>query len=136
MSESKTLIKQKQSDIFGATISGICAIHCTLTPLLFAAKPLLQTTVDAHEHASDFWHALDYVFLILSLLAVWYSSVHTNHKTIKWGLWLAWLIFSLGIISEQLHLENGIWLMYLGSIGLIVTHIKNYRFCKKCKSGI
>jgi hypothetical protein len=132
MSESKTLIKLKQSDIFGAAVSGLCAIHCTLTPLIFAAKPILETSVSGHKITSNFWTAFDYVFLVLSLLAVWYSSVYTNHKTLKWALWLAWLIFSLGIISEQLHVKNGIWLMYLGSLSLVYAHIKNYRHCKKC----
>lgn len=120
------------SDFLGISASGLCAIHCAITPLFFAAKPLLYSTSSERNNHIGLWASLDYIFLILSLLAVWYSSVHTKHKTIKWALWLPWLIFSIGIISEQLNLENGIWLMYFGSISLILAHLKNYRYCKKC----
>ncbi|MEL6277075.1 MAG: MerC domain-containing protein, partial [Bacteroidota bacterium] len=76
-----------RSDLLGVTASGLCAIHCTLTPLLFAAKPVMDTAVGEHAHGSAFWAILDYAFLALSLVAVWYSARHTSHSTIKWVLW-------------------------------------------------
>lgn len=42
--------KLNRSDLLGVAASGLCAIHCTLTPLLFAAKPLLEGTVGEHAH--------------------------------------------------------------------------------------
>lgn len=124
--------KTSLSDIFGAAISGLCAIHCTLTPLLFATRPLLESTLGAHSHHSGWWATLDYVFLTLSLLAVWYSSRHGSPVNIKWILWLGWVVFAAGLISEHLHFPRGIWLMYAGSIALITAHLYSYRYRLNC----
>lgn len=123
--------KLDYSDWLGAATSGLCAIHCTLTPLFFAAKPVLESTVG--EDGLGVWGMLDYVFLILSLLAVWYSTRHTTHAHLKWILWLAWAVFAIGLLAEPLELSFGKWLMYAGSITLVIAHIKNYRHCQQCK---
>ena len=121
------------SDILGTAASGLCAIHCALTPLFFAAKPLLESTTGEHTDGHGLWGMLDYVFLILSLLAVWYSARHTTHTNLKWILWVAWGVFALGLLSEPFELTFGIWLMYAGSFTLVIAHIKNYRHCQQCK---
>ncbi len=119
------------SDWLGVAASGLCAIHCTLTPLFFAAKPVLESTIGEHTHG--FWAALDYVFLGLSLLAVWYSARHTTHTVLRWVLWVAWGVFAVGLLSELLELSFGKWFMYAGSISLVIAHLKNYRHCQQCK---
>lgn len=118
--------------MMGVAVSALCAIHCTLTPLLFAAKPLLESTVDEGSRHSLLWHGLDYIFLILSLLAVWFSSRNTGYKLIALLLWLAWGLFTVGIFAEQCEFEAGKWLMYFGSISLVITHLQNYRYCRQC----
>lgn len=132
MSETIKFKKLKNSDFFGVTISGLCAIHCSITPLLFAAKPLLQDTI-SHKNESGIWESLDYFFLVLSLAAVWYSSIYSKLNVIKWALWISWLIFSFGLMSEHYNTTYGIWMMYIGSICLIISHIINHRYCKKCQ---
>ena len=133
MSETKTFLGQKRSDFLGVLASGLCAIHCAVTPVFFIAKPFIHSSVNYHSHGSGFWAMLDYVFLVLSLIAVWFSSKHTNLKSIKWVLWSAWIVFSIGLLSERIHFENGIWLMYSGSAALVIAHVINYRHCQKCK---
>lgn len=130
-----TKSRQTRSDLLGAAASGLCAIHCTLTPLLFAAKPLLDGTVGEHAHGGGFWAVFDYVFLLLSLAAVWYSARHTSHPTIKWVLWVSWVVFAIGILAEPLALSFGKWLMYAGSISLVITHLQNYRYCQNADEG-
>ncbi len=125
-----------RSDLFGAAVSGLCAIHCTLTPIFFVAKPVIESTVGEHAHGSHLWLALDYIFLVLSLGAVWYSSRHTNHQMIKRVLWIAWFVFAFGLLSEPFDLSFGKAFMYLGSITLVIAHVKNYRYCRKCREGI
>ena len=125
--------KLDYSDWLGAAASGLCAIHCTLTPIFFAAKPVLDSTVGEHAHGHGWWGALDYIFLVLSLLAVWYSARHTTHTTLKWGLWAAWGLFAFGLLSEPFGVPFGHWFMYVGSISLVIAHIKNYRHCQQCK---
>lgn len=124
------------SDILGVAASGLCAIHCALTPLFFAAKPVLETTMGHHHHGSGFWASLDYIFLVLSLAAVWFSARHTIHKGIRKVLWGGWVLFAIGLLSEAFHFHQGIWLMYLGSITLVVAHVYNHRYCKKIRPGI
>lgn len=125
--------KLKYSDLLGVAASGLCAIHCALTPLFFAAKPVLESTMGEHSHGTGFWAFLDYFFLVFSLLAVWYSARHTKHKTIKMVLWIAWVVFAFGLLSELFHIHYGIWFMYIGSIALVVAHLYNHRYCKNLK---
>ncbi len=138
MSLNMEITKKKinQSDLLGAAASGLCAIHCALTPLIFAAKPVLEGAVGEHAHCTGIWAVFDYVFLVLSLVAVWYSARHTGHATIKRILWIAWVVFAVGLLSEPLHLSHGIWLMYAGSITLVITHVQNYKYCQKCKDDV
>ncbi|MEO1258341.1 MAG: MerC domain-containing protein [Bacteroidota bacterium] len=132
MNQTKNL---EYSDWLGVAASGLCAIHCALTPLLFAAKPILEGTMGEHVHGHFLWAAMDYIFLVLSFLAVWYSARHTTHATLKWVLWAAWAAFALGLLSESLELPLGSWFMYAGSITLVIAHIKNYHHCQQHKTG-
>ncbi len=135
-----TSIISKKSDLLGILASGLCAVHCAITPLFFAAKPLLDKAMSegGHgcEHAPWGWAMLDYVFLVLSGLAVWYSARHTDNRPIKLVLWAAWACFAIGLLLEAGHVAFGKWLMYTGSIALVVTHIVNFRHCRACKNGI
>ena len=117
-------------DIFGASVSALCAIHCTLTPLFFAAKPFLDTAEHHHGHGGAWRGSLDYIFLVLSVVAVWYSSRQTSHPTYKWMLWAAWGLFAVGLLLEPLELWFIKGLMYLGSAALVVIHLQNYRHCQ------
>ncbi|MEO1011577.1 MAG: MerC domain-containing protein [Bacteroidota bacterium] len=125
--------KLSYSDLLGVTASGLCAIHCALTPVFFAAKPLLETTMNKHVHGTGFWAQVDYLFLVLSLAAVWYSARHTVHTGIKKVLWGAWGVFAMGLLSEALYFAHGKWFMYIGSITLVAAHVYNHRHCKKAK---
>ena len=111
-------------------MSALCAIHCTLTPIIFAAKPILESTVHHDDHGHGFWRIFDFAFLILSLIAVRYSAKHTQNATFKWVLWAAWIVFAAGILLEPLEMAFTKWLMYAGSITLVVTHLRNYQYCK------
>ena len=118
--------RMNRADLFGAAISGICAVHCTLTPLFFAARPLLHTG----HHAGHWWATLDYIFLVLSLLAVAYSARRTASRTVRISLWAGWALFAGGLLLEPLELSFAKGLMYAGSVTLIVAHLWNHRHCK------
>ncbi|MEM9650349.1 MAG: MerC domain-containing protein, partial [Bacteroidota bacterium] len=123
--------KLSYSDFLGAAASGLCAIHCALTPVIFAARPVLESTMGHHGHGAGIWALLDYLFLVLSLAAVWYSARHTFHMGIKRVLWGAWVVFAIGLLSESFHFTQGKWFMYIGSITLVIAHMYNHRYCKK-----
>lgn len=125
------------SDWLGASASALCLIHCALTPLIFVTKPLYFGMVGRPVHYHGWWAGLDYIFLALSLLAVWYSARHTPHLTLRWVLWAAWVVFAVGLLLEPYELILGQGLMYTGSITLVVAHIKNYFYCQQhCKAGM
>ena len=118
-----------RSDLFGAAVSGLCAIHCTLTPLFFAARPLLETSLHDLPHTAAWWASLDYVFLLLSLAAVGYSAHRTDSKAIRVTLWGAWAVFACGLLLEPLEISLAKAMMYAGSAALIVAHLLNHRHC-------
>ena len=118
-----------RSDLFGATISGLCAIHCTLTPLFFAARPLLETSVHDVPHVGQWWATLDYLFLVLSLAAVGYSAHRTDSKAIRVALWAAWTVFACGLLLEPVAISVAKAMMYAGSATLIIAHLLNHRHC-------
>lgn len=116
------------ADLWGAAISSICVIHCVLTPVFFAAQPLLSLAEqdhDAHVH----WHYLDCIFLVLSLVAVWYSARNTLRWQIRFLLWFFWLVFAVGLVLHMAVLVEHKYLMYIGSLALAITHVTNYRQC-------
>lgn len=126
-----TSAKLNNSDFIGATVSFLCAVHCTLTPLIFAVKPVMESTMHhEHAHGHGFWAAFDYIFLVLSLLAVWFSARRAARPFLKWALWIAWLVFAAGLLTESLELSFSKWMMYAGSIALIIFHLQNHRECK------
>lgn len=126
--------KVNYADWLGISASGLCLIHCALTPIIFTAKPVFYGMIEKSVHNHEAWATLDYVFLILSFLAVWYAARHTPHALLKWVLWLAWTLFAFGLLLESHRSSLGHGLMYVGSITLVLAHIKNYyhgqRQCK------
>ncbi len=116
-------------DILGATVSGLCTIHCLLTPLIFVARPLLDDTMghDHHGHHSGLWAYLDYLFLVLSLIAVYLSARHSSRSSFKWALWLSWAVFAGGLVGESTGINGSSYLMYAGSLSLIIVHLGNLR---------
>ena len=125
-----------RSDLLGVSASGLCAVHCILTPFLFAARPVMDGTIGQFVYDSGLWFVMDYIFWMFSLAAVWYSTRFTSHATIKWILWISLSVFTGGLLSEALELSYGKWFMYLGSISLIITHLQNHRYCQKCKDEL
>ena len=129
-------MRANHSDILGAAASGLCTIHCIVTPFLFVATPLMEETAQGHVHGSNIWEALNYIFLVLSFIAVWHSTRHSDLPIIKWVLWISWLTLALGLLTDQMGLPSGRWLMYIGSISLIVAHLYNFFYLRKGRDVI
>jgi uncharacterized membrane protein len=117
-------------DLSGAAISSICLIHCLGTPLFFLIKPILGFSDQSHQHGHSHGLGLDVFFLVLSLVAVWYSASHTSQRYIRYLLWLFWMVFALGLILEMTGWATEKYLMYFGSLALVATHLTSYRHCK------
>ncbi len=113
----------KKSDTFGILISSLCLVHCLFMPLLLVFRVSLT-------YIPTWWKGLDYIFLVLSFLAVYRSSTTTSKSFMKGLFWISWCVLIFVIVNEKLALmplpEVSI---LLPTISLIFLHEYNRRYC-------
>lgn len=115
-------------DKLGIGISGICAIHCLLVPVLIAVLPLLDFTTVMHD-----W--LHPVFILLIVPTVYFASRRSHFdKKITRFLFGGFFLVLIGWFPG--HFWIGLWfettLTILGSGVLITGHWFNYRHHQSC----
>ena len=120
---------QRPLDILAISISGLCAVHCLLTPLVIILFPILSGTVIAGE---NFHRLLLWVILPTSGLAVVLGC--RRHKDT--------VVFALGMVGLSLLIVGALWAhAWLGEWGdrlltmvgggiMAVGHVRNYRLCR------
>ncbi|MEM7658563.1 MAG: MerC domain-containing protein [Bacteroidota bacterium] len=126
------------SDLLGASASGICLIHCILTPVLFAAHAAVHGSHEHHDHHHHhhpetpmWWAAIDLVFIFVSLLAVYHSAKHSAKTWMKYALWASWLALSLAIVNEKMGWAHlGELVVYIPAAALIGLHLYNRKYCQ------
>ena len=67
-------------DSIGIIASTLCGIHCIATPFLFIAK---ACTASCCSEAPVWWVMIDYLFLIISYLAIYFIRNSINTKWLK-----------------------------------------------------
>jgi len=116
------IIKSK-SDILGTFASSLCLIHCVFTPFLFIVQ---AGAASSFVDPPVWWKFMDFIFLIISFVAIYWSSKKTTLKWMKPLLWLNWGFLLLIILNEKLELfplsESAI---YVPAIALILLHTYN-----------
>ena len=81
---------QLHYDKIGIISSSLCMIHCIGTPFIFIAK---ACSVTCCSEAPTWWLMIDYLFLIISFIAIYY----TTRKPTK--SWLNFILDSLGYFT-------------------------------------
>ena len=122
------ILYKSNSDVIGAVSSSLCLLHCLCTPFLFLA----QTHAISHVGSVPFWwKILDFVFLIISFFAVYWSVKSTSKHWMKSALWITWLCLCIIILNEKTALIfiPG-FAIYIVSFGLVLLHIYNKKFCQ------
>lgn len=119
-----------RADHIGAVASLLCIIHCMATPLLFLVKTCAHTCcVDAPV----WWQLIDYVFLVISGLAIYYATKNSTKRWVQIALWSAWVVLLLTFVNEQWKIvalpER---FSYLPALIIVVLHFYNRRCCKVC----
>lgn len=102
-------------DRFGVLLSGLCAAHCLLMPLLLAILPLHGV------HAlHDVWHPVTAVLLVpITLRAARREGSLSSAKL----LWSGLVLTGLGLVAHNLVGEiAGVGLTLVGSLFLIAGH--------------
>ena len=118
----------KNSDKIGAVSSGLCMLHCFATPFLFLSQ---STLIFISVDLSLTWFLINYIFLLISFIAIFYSVKNSSNRFIKVFLYLFWALLSGLIINESLGiLSIPETATYLSSSSLICLHIYNLRYCR------
>ncbi|NEU82772.1 MerC domain-containing protein [Nostoc sp. UIC 10630] len=117
-------------DKLAIALSGLCVIHCLLTPVVLVLFPMLMAASNVNE--SLHWLLLT-IILPTSLLALFLGHLRYKDKlTLTLGLaGLSQLVVTsllgfnlLGEMSEEL-------MTMIGSAALIFGHIRNRQACCK-----
>jgi hypothetical protein len=117
-------------DQIGITLSGICAIHCLILPVLVALLPLVPLM-------GDYYKWLHPLFILLIIPVVFFAVRRSHYHR---GILILLTAGTLFIIAGWGlgHLVFGLWvelgLTLSGSILLILGHWKNYRHHRECSS--
>ena len=125
-------ISLKKSDLLGASSSALCLIHCIATPFFFIAATCSKSCCAA---APLWWQSIDYVFVVVSFIAINYSLKTTNSKVVKYGLTISWLalcILTFNISFQWIFIHENI--RFIPAFCLIGFHFYNLFYCKECKN--
>lgn len=125
------ILSLKKSDTIGALASTLCVIHCLMTPLLFAVQ---SYTAAQHENIPLWWKNLDFLFVTISVIAVYRSAQNSSNTRIKYALWLSWFTLFILILNEKLALVSlAEFITYIAALTLACLHIYNLNYCQ-CKT--
>lgn len=129
-------------DRLAISLSGICAIHCVIFPIIASLIPLISTTLRHGNTLHEFWfHQFILIFIFpVSILAVISGfRCHRNiMPTIISLLGLTILVFT-AVCAETLISNHTIphateaWLTIIGGIIHATGHMFNLIATRKCK---
>lgn len=129
MKKSLTIKVSSQADLIGMLAAIVCVIHCLVTPLFILAKPSLLTIEEMSvANPWSWWKTLDYLFLLIGLLAVLFATQASSPRWLVIGLWISWFCLVIGIYLEELLV--GKFLLYGGALILVIHHAFHYKHCK------
>lgn len=128
-----SVIKSK-SDTFGVFASSLCMVHCLATPLIFVVQACAASCCDTGPW---WWRIMDYLFLVVSIVAIYYSARATSLQWMPKTLYLCWSLLAFLIFNEALQWQAIPHLfMYIPAFSLVFLHLYNRKYCrcetKKC----
>tara|TARA_A100001015_G_scaffold157955_1_gene175286 strand:+ start:1192 stop:1590 length:399 start_codon:yes stop_codon:yes gene_type:complete len=116
------------SDHVGVTASSLCMLHCFFTPLLFLSQ---ATTVTLNQNIPFLWQSLNFLFLLISLLAIYHTVKNSSRLSVKVLLVSSWLILTSLIINEFFEISSIPELYtYASSTSLAGLHVYNLKYCR------
>ena len=116
------------SDHVGVTASSLCMLHCFFTPLLFLSQ---ATTVSLNQNIPFVWQSLNFLFLLISLLAIYHTVKNSSRLSVKVLLVSSWLILTSLIINEFFEISSIPELYtYASSTSLAGLHVYNLKYCR------
>ena len=115
-------------DTIGIIAGSLCTIHCIATPFLFIAK---ACSTACCAEAPAWWIMIDYLFLFISFIAIFFVSRVLNIKWLKFSFWISWSLLLFSILDHSFAVsylpQNFI---YIPSFLIVALHFYNVKFCK------
>tara|TARA_B100000809_G_scaffold130660_1_gene128486 strand:+ start:17467 stop:17883 length:417 start_codon:yes stop_codon:yes gene_type:complete len=123
-----------KADTIGVLTSTLCLIHCFIAPFIFMAWT--ASTVGSNA-TPNYWYVLDYLFLIVSFMAIYKATKKTKKTWVNFGFWSSWILLSAILINENLvFIETKETLIFVPTVAIIVLHIFNLLQASVSKSEI
>ncbi|MBH83795.1 MAG: hypothetical protein CMP70_03885 [Flavobacteriales bacterium] len=124
------MIKNIQFDKIGIISSSLCMIHCIGTPFIFIAKACTTTCC---SNAPTWWIMIDYLFLIISFVAIYFTTYEETISWLKISFWTTWIFLLLATLEHSFSLSifpN--YFIYFPASLIIILHFYNLNFnvCK------
>jgi hypothetical protein len=117
-------------DRIAVALSGICVLHCLLTPVLIVSFPILAAT----SMADDAFHqVLLWLVLPASLLALSLGCFrHKDRAVLTLGLAGLSLIMVTAMVGHDSFGETGERIAtVIGGVTLALGHLRNHRLCRR-----
>lgn len=111
----------RKADYIGITGSVLCIIHCLITPILLLTSSVFQNSTIRVGYLS-----LDYVFIGVNIVAVYFATRHYAAPVIKKSLWGFLALFTIALLLED-EAPFFEYLAYTASAGLVITHLINIK---------
>ena len=110
-------------DRIGIGLSGICAIHCLLVPVVISLIPLWPAFEELHGYT--------HLFFFLAIAPTVILSLRRKHESLSITLYLTFgvlIIFLAWFFNEALGEYGEAGITLIGSVMLIRGHWLNYKF--------
>ncbi|CAI8306991.1 MAG: Uncharacterised protein [Flavobacterium sp. SCGC AAA160-P02] len=117
----------KNSDYLGVIANALCMLHCLTTPFIFISQAQASTL---SSEIPFLWQSINYVFLFISLIAVYQSIRNSSNFYVRVSLFISWLFLCLFILNEGLevyHIPE--FFTFSAAILLSLLHIYNLKYC-------
>jgi len=119
-------ISTAKSDYLGIISSILCLIHCLALPFFFLLG------IQFNEYWKHNYENFGLLFLFISFITVFYSAKNANSLYVSLFMWLFFISLAIGILFEE-NFRAAQYLLGIGSVGLVITHIANIRHCMLCE---
>ena len=103
-------------------------VHCLATPLIFVVQ---ASTVRCSEIGPWWWRTIDYLFLLISIAAIYHSVKTTSFNWMPKAMYASWGILAFLIVNEGLYLlPIPHLLVYMPAFSLVFLHLYNRKYCR------
>lgn len=129
LSSSQTHLR-RHADLLGAAASGVCFLHCLVTPLVISLFPSILPYLPGDAS----FHRLLAAGIVLLGTAAFIPGYRLHHRKALLALIGAGvsLILIVAWSGEALNRATELCLSLPGSGMLIAAHLLNRSFCKQC----